>query len=36
MINGVEQIIAVEQALEGGKDINTAMGKNADILATHK
>jgi hypothetical protein len=35
MINGVEGLIAVEQQLEKGVDIKTAMGKNSDILS-HK
>jgi len=35
MINGVEQLIHVEQLLEKHTDIKTAMGKNADILS-HK
>jgi len=35
MINGVEQLIHVEQLLEKNTDIKTAMGKNADILS-HK
>lgn len=32
MINGVEALINVEQQLEKGVDIRTAMGKNVDIL----
>jgi len=32
MINGVENLIAVEQQLEKGVDVRTAMGANADIL----
>lgn len=32
MINGVEALIAVEQALEKGTDIKEAMGQNSDIL----
>jgi len=35
MIDGVENMIAVEQKLEKGVDIKTAMGKNVDILS-HK
>jgi len=35
MIDGVENLIAVEAKLEKGVDIKTAMGKNSDILA-HK
>jgi creatine kinase len=32
MIDGVEALIGVEQSLEKGADIRTAMGKHADIL----
>lgn len=32
MINGVEALIGVEQQLEKGTDIKTAMGKHSDIL----
>jgi len=35
MIDGVENLISVEQQLEKGLDIKTAMGKNVDILS-HK
>lgn len=35
MIDGVENLISVEQQLEKGVDIKTAMGKNVDILS-HK
>ena len=32
MINGVEGMIKVEQALEAGTDVKEAMGPNADLL----
>ena len=32
MIDGVEKLINIELLLEGGEDIRTALGQNADIL----